>query len=170
MNLIWSEKPKTANGIQALGHWKDTRDTLQVAILETPAIQPIAPSTVAMAVRRNCNGLLPWKQVFEFSYLALKILISWMLRFFPVRLFLESYTVTTLLFLMHPISEGSIRIRPKDTGKPLEELIRKRVDVVVNCGYLQEEKDIESLRHCWNSLARDRRAYELFPRYFFVQI
>lgn len=168
-----SQRPTTVNGIQALGHWGDGRDLSQVAILETRTIRTIVPSTVAMAVRRYCTGF-PFPQIrsriFEFAYLFLKGLLSWTLWFSPVRRFLESYIVATLLFLMHPISEGSVRIQSTNSGKPTEELMRRDVDIIVDFNYLKNEKDIETLRHSWDSIPRDRHAYEIFPRYIFLPL
>ncbi|CAJ1943036.1 unnamed protein product [Cylindrotheca closterium] len=166
-------KCKTVNGIRALGHWREGRDVLQVAILDTSTIQSIVPTTVAMAVRRNCNGFLfsqTWKRVFEFIYLVFKGLVSWTLWCMPVQRLVESYTVTTLVFLMHPVSEGSVRIRPRDNRESQDELMRRDVDITVNVNYLQDQKDIETLRRCWNSTCQDGRATEIFPRWMFQPV
>lgn len=169
-----TQKQTTVNGIHALGHWREGRDLFQVAILDSSAIQSIIPSTVAKAVRLHCNDTPLFSQVcrrmFQLIYLVVKGLVSLTLWCMPVRRLLESYTVTTLLFLMHPVSQGSVRIRPKDNRNSRDELMRRDVDIIVNTNYLQDQNDIETLRRCWSSIPRECSAIEIFPRCIFQPI
>eukprot|EP00980_Cylindrotheca_fusiformis_P001150 scaffold319_cov97-Cylindrotheca_fusiformis.AAC.10 len=140
-----------------------------VAIVDPTGVPPILPSAVAMAFRRtrNCDDAVTNKKKKKIGtfleglllYSIMKCLLSWTLRYSPVGYLLHHFTTTALLCLMHPVSEGSITIllQPKGSSHNNNKnnnrgdlLLRSNVHVQVNIGYLEDTRDMETLKKGWN--------------------
>jgi choline dehydrogenase-like flavoprotein len=156
----------STNGIAAFGHLRNGNDIFQVAIVDPSGIPPILPLTVAMVLRRSFDGWALhrlWSGIFEVLFCITKRILSWTLYYSPLGYLLHHFTTTTLLFLMHPVSEGFISIRPKSNVQYKDLLLRSNVDLHINVGYLNDKRDVVTLKKGWDDCTREASCVEAFP-------
>jgi choline dehydrogenase-like flavoprotein len=158
----------STNGIAALGHLNLMgRDGMfQVAIADANSHVSILPSALAMAFRRH------WKtdfgnRIMEVVFVILKAILKYGIQYTPLGYVLRHFTATTLLFLMHPKSEGSISIKRKTNCPRDEPMMRRHVVVDVDVGYLKDIRDLDALRRGWKACGRMGRCLEVFPGWMF---
>lgn len=174
---IGSNKSSTSpNGIAALGHIRIEREsesakyqTFQVAITDSVANASIIPAVVPMALRWRCrNKVLTAILEVSFHYLKAAFRIAFL--YTPLGFLLSQLTTTTMIFLMHPRSRGSVTIALKKDFKPEDEEPKRRKDVHIdaNPNYLRDARDVEDLKHAWDFLGRtSSSSFELFPNLIF---
>lgn len=157
----------STNGIAALGRLRNGNDVFQLAVVDPSGVSPIVPSTLAMVLRRNFDGWPVWRAISEALFFMTKLVLSLALNYSPLGFLLHRFTTTTLLFLMHPISEGSITIQSKSNTQA-KNLLRSDVDLRINVGYLNNTEDVETLRKGWRMCTRQARCVEAFPSGLFA--
>ena len=164
------------NGIAALGHIRvegdsdrSTFQTFQVAITDSVANASIIPSVVPMALRWRCKSKI-LTAILEVLFQGLKAVIHIVLLYTPLGFLLSQLTTTTMIFLMHPKSRGSVTIALKKDFKPEAEEPKRRKDVTIdaNPNYLGDSQDEKALKLAWDALGRlSSSSLELFPSLVF---
>lgn len=174
---LGSNKSSTSpNGITALGHIRIERksdsakyQTFQVAVTDSVANASIIPSVVPMALRWRCKSKV-LTAILEVSFHYLKAAVRVALLYTPLGFLLSQLTTTTMIFLMHPRSRGSVTIALRKDFKPEDEEPKRRKDVHIdaNPNYLGDARDVEDFKHAWDSLGRtSSSSFELFPNLIF---
>jgi choline dehydrogenase-like flavoprotein len=172
---------QSSNGIVALGHlhnanakstgWGDSIDsTFQVAVTDAAADAYIIPSVVAMALRwKFQNSIL--MELVEIIYRCVKTVIHYAIIYTPVGWIIHHLTTTTMIFLMHPRSNGNVTISLKKGHiVPKEEPIRRRdVTIQADPKYLDDPRDVIALKSAWDVChgLTSTSSFEIFPHIIF---
>jgi choline dehydrogenase-like flavoprotein len=166
---------ESPNGIKALGHLTVKTDEsqrgcqiFQVAISDSVADASIIPSVFSMALRWKFKRKI-LSDIVEIVFRCLKAILYLSIRYTPLGFILEKVTTTTMVFLMHPRSRGSVTISPKKNSRPdLGEPERRRhVMIQVDPKYLDDPQDVKDLKDAWDASKRISSSFEVFPSLVF---
>jgi GMC oxidoreductase len=173
---VYNKDPpqKSVSGIAALGHWRPStcNSIFQIAVADSVSLPFILPGVAGMAIRwKNRNTFLA--HILEFLSRALQCAVRLVIRYTPIGWILNHIVVVSMLFLMHPSSEGRITVHPRD-GHGSKKRRRCDVDVKVNPRYLQDGQDLDVLKAAWGILDSHSTPtfWEVFPKpiLFFLQL
>lgn len=173
----------STNGIASLGHLTNEMggEMFQVAVTDSISHENILPSTLAMAIRWSCKSAL-CAQTVDMVFESVKLLLLLLIRFTPFGFVLRHFTRTTLIFLMHPRSEGHISIKTKLTSSSVSQHLepersyrcqrRKDVTLQVDVGYSRDPGDVDAMRRAWRALEQpslkgNSSTSEVFPKWVF---
>ena len=173
---------QSSNGIVALGHlhntnansatsWGDSLDsTFQVAVTDSAADAYIIPSVVAMALRWKFQSNILMELV-EIIYRCVKTVIHYAIIYTPVGWIIHHLTTTTMIFLMHPRSNGNVTISLKKyhivpKGEPTR---RRDVTIQADPKYLDDPRDVIALKSAWDVChgLTSASSFEIFPHLLF---
>lgn len=170
-------EPRSSNGIVALGHLKTsgkdckrTSNVFQIAITDSVVNASIIPSAVAMALRWKFQNNSLMKLV-ENVFRCVRAIVHLIIIYTPLGFILHHLTTTTMIFLMHPLSKGSVVISPKEghtrTTKGPKRL--QNMSVQADPNYLVDTRDVESLEKAWDAveIVAVPSSFEIFPRPIF---
>lgn len=149
----------SANGIAALAHLigKDGR-LFQLAMADTVSHNDIMPSSLALAIRRNGRNSL-FVMIMESIFRLFRVLLWLIIRFSPLGYILRHYVSLSILFLMHPNSQGHIivetkqeRVLPEFQNGNRTWRRRRDVNVKVDVGYCRDPSDVDAMYDTWMKL------------------
>jgi choline dehydrogenase len=149
----WRPSPNlSSNSIAALGHVKVGTSIFQVAVLDAACNISIMPSCLALSFRRQCRGQF-WNAFFDYVFRVVRWIFQLVLQWTPLNYCLQHFAIATLLCLLHPTSEGTVRI--VDSKTVAGKISRRRdVQVHVDAGYLRNYQDVESYKQAWEVCGR----------------
>ena len=152
----WHPSPDvmSSNGIANMGQLRRRHDTMmQVAVVDSNTHYTIIPAALGTAVRRDVKSPF-FRALAEVGFQIVVFAVHFLVRWTPVGYILRHYTHTILLFWMHPVSEGSIRIKPSTRSQVnMEEPCRRKdVTLQVDVGYGKDPLDSARVQQAWNDL------------------
>ncbi len=172
---IGEAAPTSPNGIAALGHLYIAKDggagesqTFQFAVADAVANVSIIPSVVPMALRWKCQNKI-LTEILEIIFRCIKATLRLAILFTPLGFLLRQLTTTTMVFLMHPRSRGSVTISRKDSNIDTKCPKRRRdFKIKADPKYLQDPQDVEAFKAAWDALGTSSSSsIEMFPSLVF---
>ena len=174
-NLGNKSNTNSPSGIVAIGHLQIKSDDFershkifQVAITDSTVDVSIIPSVVAMALRWKCQMKI-FEGIVETAFRFTRIIIHLALVYTPIGFILQYLTTTTMIFIMHPRSRGSVIISPnknqkRKNGEPER---RRHITIDVDPNYLDDPRDIKDLKSAWDASEEISSSTEIFPNLIF---
>ena len=130
----------SANGISGIGSLRSEKNHFQLLFVDSQFFASTAPSALAMCCRRG-------NRIFHrILYSIWKGIFAFLLRYSPLGFLVQHFGTNILLYLMHPVSEGSIKIKANTQSLEDDLLLRRNVDLHVRVGYLTDKRDLETMR------------------------
>eukprot|EP00536_Pseudo-nitzschia_multiseries_P011660 jgi/Psemu1/206453/e_gw1.408.5.1 len=164
---------KSPNGVIALGHLKTSGDNcerkgdmFQIAITDSLSDTSLIPSILATALRWKFRNKM-FMDLVEILFVFVRAILTLGIAYTPLGFILDHMTTTTLIFLMHPLSKGSVTLSPKEvhtaTRKGPKRLENFSVRATPN--YLDDPRDVKALKNAWDTSERVilHSSFELFP-------
>jgi choline dehydrogenase-like flavoprotein len=147
---------------------------LQMAIFHGPLYTDLVPHVVAaLLVRRKYSsqigGLMHCvNAISEFAFQTVHWGLTRLLQWTPLRTWLENHVVTLGIFLLDPVSTGTIYVHSQKQTKEisLEPMRRSNINVSVDLNYLTDESDVQALYDGWiqsEQVVQDWKVLEIFP-------
>jgi choline dehydrogenase-like flavoprotein len=147
---------------------------LQMAIFHGPLYTDLVPHVVAsLLVRRKYSsqigGLMHYvNNISEVAFQAAQWSLTRLLKWAPLRAWLENHVVTLGIFLLDPVSTGTIHVHSQKntTAMSTEPMRRSNVNVSVDLNYLNDESDVQALYQGWiqgEQVVQDWKVLEIFP-------
>jgi len=166
---------QSTNGIVALGHLHNVQSgqnvidsIFQVAIADSAADAYVIPPVVAGALRWKFQNIILMEFV-ETTFRCVVGILYWAIIYTPFSLIIRHLTTTTMLFLMHPKSDGNVTIIPKKEPEKGEPIRRHDVTIQIDPKYLDDPRDMMALKSAWDVCHEltSSSSFELFPNLIF---
>ena len=167
------------NGIAAHGNFfiknkNNKNHILEIHVADSVAnssILPRIPSNVLRRHRRSTTSsssrIRMIQTICDIFFYILEVTIKCLILYAPIGYFLRHFTAVSNLCLMHPYSKGEVNIiLAQHQHKPSNSLGRRNVSVEVKVGYLEDHRDIETLRigsSSLDKLVRRSSYFEILP-------
>jgi choline dehydrogenase-like flavoprotein len=117
-----------------------------------------------MAVRWKCGNEHLGRFLDVVSFL-IRCVVHFGIQFTPLGWIVNKCIVVTMIFLMHPHSNGRVSVHPKKVTRS-QRLRRQNIEVHVEPGYLYERQDFLSLKAAWDGIEGQTSVsfLEFFPK------
>ncbi|KAG7362195.1 glucose-methanol-choline oxidoreductase [Nitzschia inconspicua] len=156
---------QSVSGIAALGHWKHaTYGLFQLALADFVSLPSILPRVAAMPIRWKCSSKC-LTHILNFCAEMIQFASELAICYTPLGFVLKRWVLVSMVFLMHPRSDGTVTIHPKNIHR-MKTLRRRDVEVEVDPGYLQDDQDFDALSAAWEDLQSQSTTsfLEVFPK------
>ena len=151
----------SSNAISGMAHFNVGSEIFQVAVTDEGANDVILPPVMAMSVRRETENK-SLRFLLQLAFRALKTSFRLTIQYTPVGYFLRHFASSALLCFMHPVSSGTVKV---DSGKRAGNNTparRRNVEVIVDVGYLRQDRDVEEFRQAWKTCTKAGRYFNFF--------
>jgi hypothetical protein len=162
------------NGVKALFQVKVEESRFQLVVMDAAVYADLLPHVLAGLFRWHfttdnirSRWLIAWANRLSLAVnIVLKSILRVLFSVQPVLWLIRVFVSTIGIFLLNPVSTGSVRVKRRAAFSTASPVRRKDLDIEVNLGYLQDERDVRALMKGW--IASDQvidllHGVEVFP-------